>query len=264
MVHILKYHRPEFSLLFSLGLFLGLFLICGAGADTEEAAMQQRSSGEDNRRLSRSSDDNIKDGYDKVKLFDRADSNHDRQLSFTEFAGVKRLKHLEADRQRKLFEYLDQNQNGFLEMSELSFPVPKWMKVARRGFARLDQNNDNGLSFSEFSALGKFPQMNEIDPQRLFGRLDHNKNGLIERSELNVKLAGINQVKFNFMSHDKDSSGTINYAEYSLASMVSKWPESRRRKFFDRIDSNADGELNKHELWSMSSKMRRVRAPGAP
>ncbi|MGB2403370.1 MAG: hypothetical protein ACPIA7_08160, partial [Akkermansiaceae bacterium] len=89
-------------------------------------------------------------------------------------------------------------------------------------------------------------------------------NGLIDRGELLERFVSINKVNINFMVYDKDASETVNYAEYSSSSIVSKWPEFRRKKFFERLDTNADGELDKHELSVMRLKRQHAQPLPVP
>lgn len=263
-MHTLTYHSPKFTLACSVCLFFWLASPNSEGEVRYGNPVEQGSARATDANMSRPSGANGETSLAKMKRFDLADVNNDRRLSFAEFVSLKRLQHLDESSQRKLFVYLDQNTNNFIDRSELSPQKSKWMKVAKKSFSRLDQNSDGGLSFDEFSALGELTAMNRIDPEHLFKRLDRDGNGLIDRRELLERFVSIEHLKTNFMVHDEDASETVNYAEYSLSPMVSKWPEFRRKKFFERLDTNVDGELDKHELSVMRLKKRHAQPSPAP
>ena len=188
---------------------------------------------------------------DRKKMFELVDIDDDRKLTFAEFANTKRLQHMEPDKRRKLFVFLDQDKDGFLQIEEIHSPVPKWMKMARKGFPRFDQDKDGGLNDTEFAEFMKLSKMSKIDPVSLFQRLDRNKNGVIEFEELGASIPRLNRAPINFMAYDNNSSGGVDYEEYSKIPMLCKWSEQRRRKLFQRIDADLDGEINQSELSSM-------------
>jgi len=99
---------------------------------------------------------------------------------------------------------------------------------------------------------------NKLKPVELFERLDQNKNNGIEWSELNAKPRRFSQPDGGFAAHDKNASGGLDYEEYSQMPWVCKWPELRRKKLFERIDVDGDGELSKHEVRDAHSYRRRT------
>lgn len=197
-------------------------------------------------------------GKERARAFADVDIDNDHLLTFSEFAGVKRLKNLEFEKQRQLFDFLDHDKDGYLQMRELYPPTPKWMKFARKEFSRFDTNKDGMLTAAEFSELMKFTNENKLKPAELFVRLDQNKNNGIERFELNAKPRKFNHSDADFTTHDKNTSGGLDYDEYSGMPWVCRWPEQRRKKLFERIDVDGDGELSKSEIGDEHSHRRRM------
>ena len=197
-------------------------------------------------------------GKERGKAFADVDIDNDRQLTFSEFAGVKRLQNMELGKQRQLFDFLDDDKDGYLQMRELYPATPKWMKVARREFARYDTNKDGLLTAMEFSELMKLTNENKLKPAELFVRLDQNKNNGIEWFELHAKPRRFNHSDGDFITHDKNASGGLDYEEYAHMPWVCKWPEQRRKKLFERIDVDGDGELSKREIGGMHSYRKRM------
>ncbi len=198
-------------------------------------------------------------GKERGMVFAGVDTDNDRQLTFSEFIGIKRLQNMEPKKQRQLFDFLDHDKDGYLQMREIFHPtIPKWMKVARREFPRFDVNKDGRLTVAEFSELMKLTNENRLKPTELFVRLDQNKNNGIELFELNAKPRRFNHSGADFTTHDKNASGGLDYDEYSHMPWIYKWPEERRKKLFERIDVDGDGELSKREIGGMHSYRKRM------
>ena len=262
MTHIWKHHIPTSALHIGSGLILLVILFGDVKAEVLGGPLQQ---GVDVEGVEASS--TLGKGVApsaKIKLFDRADVDHNRKLSFSEFASVKRLQHVDSDKRRKLFAFLDQDKDGFLQMGELHPHVPKELKITRRLFTRLDRNGDERLTSDEFFELSKLSKTNKINPKVLFDRLDQNNSGFIERAELHAKLSKYAQANINFMAYDQNANGSLNYGEYSMMAMVCKWSEQRRRALFEKVDSNRNGELSELELSEMSLSRQRGRSHMAP
>ena len=152
-------------------------------------------------------------GKQRGKAFADVDIDNDRQLTFSEFAGAKRLQNMEPKKQRQLFDFLDYDKDGYLQMRELFPATPKWMKVARREFPRFDTNKDGQLTITEFSELMELTNENKLKPVELFELLDQNKNNGIEWSELNAKPRRFSQPDGGFAAHDENASGGLDYEE---------------------------------------------------
>ena len=99
---------------------------------------------------------------------------------------------------------------------------------------------------------------NKLKPVELFERLDQNKNNGIEWSELNAKPRRFSRPDGGFAAHYKNASGGLDYEEYSQMPWVCKWPEQRRKKLFERVDIDSDGELSKREIGGMHSYRKRM------
>ena len=187
----------------------------------------------------------------RAQLFEQIDKDHDHKLTFSEFSLLERLKSLEVEKQRKLFDFLDRNSDGCLEMHELHPMKPKWMIIARREFRRFDGNADAQLDGPEFSALMRSLGKDEGVQRHLFEQLDQNKNQKIDRHELGGKLPAFALGRIIFDFHDKDGSGGLDYSEYIMLPMVQRWSEMRRQKLFANIDADGDGEISKTEIGKM-------------
>lgn len=197
----------------------------------------------------------------RMMSFREVDTNHDRKLVFDEFKQLKRLQHMEADKQRKLFDFLDQNHDGQLEINEVFIPKPRWGAADRKEFQRFDKNGDGCLDLIEFSSLLRGSKTHELDAAESFERLDQNNNGKIERFEWGSKFRRFNNAKPDFASHDVDGSGGLNYAEYSEIPWVTRLPDERREKLFIRIDADGNGEISITEIGMMYKDKRRLHGP---
>lgn len=182
------------------------------------------------------------------QVFHQMDKDGDGKLAFGEFCQLERLKNLEVQQQRKLFDFLDRNGDGCLHVDELHPVKPKWMIFVRREFRRFDGNNDAQLDSNEFAALMRFLGKHGDVEKRLFEELDQNKNQKIDRDELADERPVFRHGEIVFNVYDKDASGGLDYSEFSMIPIVQRWPEERRQKLFDLIDSDGDGKISKSEV----------------
>jgi|GEM_PF-2574156 len=193
-------------------------------------------------------------GKERFKAFREADADRDKMLSFAEFSAMPRLKNMDEEKRRKLFEFLDHDKDKVLRVSELQPGDSRWSVVARREFSQLDADGDEALSLSEFSGLVQFLGKNDEKLSKLFKKADRNKNDQIERFELRSGLRPMVLPNIHFTIHDANSSGGLDYQEYAAISWMNKWPEQRRKKLFDRIDRDGDGEISGMEIRSAHYK----------
>lgn len=251
-----KYYITKTNLHYSISMFVLLFLFGEVTAESINDAFQQVDVVRNRGKISKNTESNGLATRVDIKPFARADADHDNKLSFGEFENLRRLQHMEANKRRKLFSYLDLNRDGFLQMQEVHPSAAKWLKLARKNFSRLDQNKNGELDMNEFLSLSLKSKVGKVELVREFQRLDKNNNRVVEKIELAMQFLGCKQRAVDFISHDKDSSGSIDYDEYSSMPMISKWPEIRRQESFQRIDVDGNGQLSKRELSSIKSRKR--------
>lgn len=190
-----------------------------------------------------------KDG-DRFKAFKEADIDKDGTLNFDEFSQMGRVSKLESEKRRKLFDYLDRDKDGKVQMRELQPREPGWVGALRRGFNQLDLDKNGTLSLQEFSRLADFAGKKEEMVARFFVKMDRNKNKEIERNELKVSGNPRSRPHFDFGKYDINTSGGLDLEEYSKIPWMDKWPEDRRKKLFQRIDVDKNGEISLAEIRS--------------
>lgn len=155
----------------------------------------------------------------------------------------------EKDRQRyrELFDKLDVNKDGRVELTELVQGLKSLKGVADKDLrghaqdiiAKADQNEESDLDFAEFA---EYMQQHEQKLKLAFSDLDRNKDGHIEPSEiqaalsqlgLNVDLAEAEKLTKRL---DKDGSLSVDWDEWrnffqlypsdDLETMVQYWRQS--------------------------------------
>lgn len=193
-----------------------------------------------------------------MMAFREVDTNHDRKLAFSEFKQLKRLQNMEEGKQRRLFDFLDLNQDGHLDMREVHVPKRRWAASGRREFHHFDINRDGSLSLVEFSAFLKASKTEGLDVAKSFERLDQNSDGKIERYELVAKISRFASNNLDFSKHDVDGNGGLVYAEYTQIPWVVRLPDERRKKLFERIDADDNGEISIKEIGTMHRDKRRL------
>lgn len=208
-------------------------------------------------------------GRERAKVFAKADVNKDGALTFEEFSAMDRLVKMQEEKCRRLFDFLDRNKDGKLHRRELQPREPDWLPPLRKQFGRLDANQNGALDMAEFLS---FPHMKGKDRrmvERLFFRLDRNKNKVLERGELK-RMGGLKpRPRFDFDKHDLDQSGGLDFKEYSTLPFMDRVPERRRKKLFERIDADKDGDISRAEIRAAHHRHRvlphgekRPRRPG--
>lgn len=188
---------------------------------------------------------------DRDEVFKKLDLNQDGALSFDEFSQAERLVLLEEEKRQKLFDFLDQNNDGKLQNQELRPRAPRWMKGLQKGLIKLDANQDGQLNFEEFSKAKFISEKPEAEQREVFAKLDKDQSGEVDTNELNSRPARPAKPDLDFKKHDTDQSGGLNYTEYSNLPFVSRFPEDRRRRNFKRMDTDADGEVSEEEISSV-------------
>ena len=186
-------------------------------------------------------------GADYLRAFKEADVNKDGFLSIEEFSKMKRLARFDEAKKKRLFAYLDKNQDGKLHHRELHPQGPGRFSQIIKNFPRLDVDGSGGLSIDEMSKAPIFKKVAGEHLKRLFNKLDKNKNQELEKSEL-VRASQRGRPMIHFAKHDKDKSGGLSFEEYSAIPFMNRISLEKRKKIFDRIDVNGDQELSADEI----------------
>jgi Ca2+-binding EF-hand superfamily protein len=115
------------------------------------------------------------------RMLQKFDSNHDGVLDASELEAMAAHR---AQRRAQRFQRFDRDGDGTLNKAEKQAfkqerRAMKTRKRAARKLARLDQNNDGALSWSEVSANPRATRL-----KQRFHAIDSNGDGLLTRAEL--------------------------------------------------------------------------------
>lgn len=163
------------------------------------------------------------DDDDGNMRFEGMDTNRDGRVTRSEWRGNDRS-----------FDNHDLNRDGVLSGSELRPGVRRetrtWNDTWNERFERLDRNNDNYISMSEWTR-----------DARQFDRLDLNNDNRLSRSEL-MNLARQRQATWDqrFTEIDANRDGRLSLREWQRV--------ERDDDVFERLDRNNDGYVTRTEL----------------
>lgn len=136
---------------------------------------------------------------ERLSRFDAADSDHNGALTSQEFE--KQMQARRANQVTKFFELRDQNHDGKLSQSEAGrMPVQR--------FAALDKDGDKHISRQELESAPRNPGRDRGPvPPRMLQRLDTNKDGKLQRSEVVA-----NETRFTRL--DTNTDGVLTLDEF--------------------------------------------------
>jgi len=185
------------------------------------------------------------EGKPRESNFKKLDLDKDGALSFEEFSKSERLAQLDEGKTRRLFDFIDRNKDGVLQGVELR---PRDGQGKRVDFKKLDTNKDGALDLQELSKSKLIA--NQGDLAKLFKHLDKNKDGYLKPEEITKILSRFPKMDLDFGMYDTNESGGLDYEEYSKLPFVGRFPDDRRKKRFEKMDANDDGELSPEEIRS--------------
>lgn len=108
---------------------------------------------------------------------------------------------------------------------------------------KLDTDADGFLTRPEFDQLPRLQRVDDAKRQRLFTRLDQNKDGKLGRREL-AKLILRKPNPQRLMLLDTDRSGGVSFQELQAGDAFKKLPPAKQQEVFNRLDRNGDGVIS--------------------
>jgi Ca2+-binding EF-hand superfamily protein len=181
------------------------------------------------------------------QLFDRLDADKDGAITKEELRGAAgvgfgaaafrrqdadgdgRIARAEWKLRPQLFDQLDENKDGFLEMDELRPRGPRWGGGRDGGgegdalFARLDKNRDGRVT------------KDEVADERKFAEMDADGDGSLTRAEVRAALAKRKrEAAYGFVEkYDVDGDGKVTRDEFTGPAAA-----------FEEADRNHDGVVD--------------------
>lgn len=183
----------------------------------------------------------------KIKSFQKADKDGDKAISFEEFSKMKRIEKFDETRQKKIFDYLDQNKDGVLHFRELQSKECQLENSLIKDFSKYDTDQNKGLDIKEIriAARGLDKENPKRTYDRFFYKTDLNKDKLLQKFELRRRHF---PKKIDFRLYDKDQSGGLDFQEYFMLPWMNKCPLEKRAKIFGRVDMDKSGEVSQEEI----------------
>lgn len=123
------------------------------------------------------------------------DLDQDRKISFEEFTKAPMIAKLPEERQRRMFENMDRNDDGFLSPEDRPAQGPgprrEGPPIGPKVFERIDANKDQQIDFSEFQKFPPVAQRSEDEQEDRFQKIDANSDGKIDGPEWKQHLETI-------------------------------------------------------------------------
>jgi Ca2+-binding EF-hand superfamily protein len=111
---------------------------------------------------------------------------------------------------------------------------------------KADKDGDGFLSRGEFDAMPRIQSLPEDKRQRLFERLDNNKDGKLAHGELSRhdrQPDGPRPPLRRLAELDADKSGGVSFEEFKTGPLFQKLPAGRQTEIFRRLDTDGDGVI---------------------
>jgi len=112
-------------------------------------------------------------------------------------------------------------------------------------FRRMDTDRDGNITREEFFASPRLQRLPEEKREGIFSRLDRDSDGMISKEEIRgMRQDAERRARDEFRQLDENSSGGLDFAEFSKGEVFGKLPEEKRRQIFGRMDTDGSGEIN--------------------
>ncbi len=186
-------------------------------------------------------------------VWKKADLDKSGGISAEEFAGMGRPGKLPDEVRVKIFKRLDKDGSGEIERNE--WPVDEREDRRRfQGMRELDKDGSGGLSFEEFRQSGWVARMPEDRQRKIFGRMDTNDDGQLDRSDRPDRRRGPRDERargagFNRLEKlDRNDDGFVDFEEFRAGPEVRELGEDAQEDRFEALDRNDDLKLDRDEL----------------
>lgn len=206
-----------------------------------------------------------------AQMWKKADADQSGRLSKEEFSSLPRVASLPSENLGRLFQRLDKDGNGTIERSEMARPQPQGddSKKRMKRLWELDANEDRKISLEEFSQGGISQRLPEEGRERLFNRLDTNKDGFISKedrpkrrgegrpgmsSERKGERPLQRQGQIDPGRFDSNQDEVLDFSEFSKMPMHQRLDEDQREDLFEKADQNGDQKLSRDEWGSLETK----------
>lgn len=179
------------------------------------------------------------------------DGNADSEVTFDEFRVSKKIVNMSEEGKKRIFDHLDKNKDGRITRAEL----PGGAGPGGGGPVWQDRNRDGKVSFEEFAADGRLRESTPEGRRALFSRLDSDGDGFLTQKDFRNRPPGTRPWDRRRPSLDpervkpldKNEDGSLSYEEWKESPRLKEFPEERTKEWFERLDRNGDGLLNKQD-----------------
>lgn len=125
-----------------------------------------------------------------------------------------------------------------------------WQKIKQQmmsAIKKADRNQDGVLDKSEFITLERIARLPADKQDKLFERMDKNKDQLLQPNEFPPKGGDRDMVHRKIIPHlrelDLNHDMAISHEEFVQSPMIEKLPPERQEAIFKMMDRDGDGKL---------------------